>query len=520
MENGNRYAKFLLLAALLLAAGIYCSSLTPYIGDGYDDSVYVGLAKGIAERHAYVQTALPDMPPASKYPPGWPMFLSVVWLVWHHFPANAMAFKAVSVFFTLLLSGLVFFWLHWRGESQVYALLIALLTLFHPYVLQFGTSAFSEISFSAILVFSVWALERYAKLPEAHWRDALLPSLAAALSMYLRMAGLVIIAASALYFLSRKGKRLAAMYFIVFVSLWVAPYLFYLAHIPMSAHDYGHEIFLKSIEQPALGTIGLADLLFRIVGNLRAILLAGLPGMILPSQIPLTYVNMPTALRVGAPIAGVDYALATLLGTAILVPMLLRRSLLDYILAAYLSLLLIWPWEPTRLLVPFIPFLYLYFFDFLGRIGAAISHKSQRAGEFFRFLGWGVALIFILLNIGHQIDFAFTTRKAQTPPMWQARYRLFEWLDENTPQDAVFASLSDYQLYLYTGHRCVRTFNNIETVREYGVDYIVLIPYGGVMLDADLSRLEFEPLYEAHPSLLRRVYVDADAGIEVYAVLP
>ncbi|MBT7071140.1 MAG: hypothetical protein HN975_09665 [Anaerolineae bacterium] len=50
------------------------------------------------------------------------------------------------------------------------------------------------------------------------------------------------------------------------------------------------------------------------------------------------------------------------------------------------------------------------------------------------------------------------------------------------------------------------------------MDYIVLIPYGGVMLDADLSRLHFTPLYEAGPELFSLVYHDEIAGIEVFAV--
>ena len=516
--KGENWSRILLFSALALAAGIYFFALTPYIGDGYDDSVYVGLAKGIAEGRGYVRALVPGAPPASKYPPGWALILSAVWLFSKDFPANAIGFKLVSVLFTLGLAALVFYWLRWRGESVTKSLLIALLTLFHPYILNFGTSVFSAMPFAAATILSLWLVERYDRLPCAGWRDAILPSLAVAFSLYLRMFGLSIVAAAIFYLVLRKGKRAAGLRFSALTLLWIAPWFLYLFSVPQGANDYGQELFLKSIEQPELGIITALDLLIRVVGNLQSILLAGLPGMILPSQAPLTYVNMADALQIGAPVAGVDYGLATLLMTAILVPILLRRSLPDWYIALYLGMILIWPWEPTRFLVPLTPLLYLYLFSFLGQIGTAISRRKGKAGLYLRTFSIGITAVFVLLNIGHQINYSAQIQRADMPAAWAARYRLFNWLKENTAEDAVLASLNDYQLYLYAGRQTVRTFDSLAALEQYSVDYIVLIPYGGVMLDGDLSRLHFDPLHESHPDLFTLAYADERAGIEVFAV--
>ena len=515
--KANR-SKILLGIALAIGAAIYFSAITPYIGDGYDDSVYVGLAKSIAEGRGYVQALVPSAPPASKYPPGWALILSLVWLIWDDFPANIVVFKLVSTIFTLGLATLVFNWLRWRGESAVKSLLIASLTLFHPYVLQFGTSVFSAMPFAAAVVLSLWMVERYDRLPRAGWRDALLPSLAVALSLYLRMFGLSIVAATIFYLIFRENKRAEGFRFAALTLLWITPWFIYLLSVPQGVNGYGQELFLKSIEQRELGVITALDLIVRVLGNLQSILLAGLPGMIMPSQVPLTYVNVADALQIGAPITGVDYGLATLLMTAILVPILLRRSLLDWFIALYLGMVLIWPWEPTRFLVPLVPLLYLYLFSFLEKIGSGISKRNEKTGVYLRIASISAVGLFIFLNIVHQINFSIQTQRAATPVGWESRYRLFEWLEENTAEDAVLASLNDYQLYLYTDRQTVRTFDSTEALERYGVDYIILIPYGGVMLDEDLSRKHFSPLYEANADLFSLVYADENAGIEILEI--
>jgi len=475
--NRRTRENFVFLIVLALGGLIYFYALTPYIGDGYDDTVYVGLSKGLAEGRGYVRALVPGMPPASKYPPGWAFLLSIVWLFSKEFPANLLGFKLVSVIFTLGLAAVVFYWLRWRGESFARSFLIALLTLFHPYILSFGTSAFSAIPFAALTILSLWLVERYTRLEDPGWRDAIFTSLVVAFSLYLRMFGLSIIIAIMLYLIFRKAKRAVDWRCVALILLWVLPWLLYFFSVPQALGDYRQEFFLRAIEQPELGTITTLDLLARIFGNLHSVLLAGLPGMILPSQISLTYVNMAETLRIGAPVPLVDYGLPTLIATATLVPILMRRSLLDWYIFLYLGLVLLWPWEPTRFLVPLTPLLYLYLFSFLGEIRTAISKFNMRMGTYLRVIAIGIISIFILLNIGHQINYAAQIQASDIPANWAARYRLFDWLKENTPDDAVLASLNDYQLYLYTERQTVRTFKTLDAIQEYGVDRAIASKY-------------------------------------------
>ncbi|NOZ00101.1 MAG: hypothetical protein GXP40_13015 [Chloroflexi bacterium] len=517
-ERFSSWGRYVLPAALLVGAVVYFFASTPYIGDVYDDSVYVGLAKGIAEGRGYVQTAVPGAPPVSKYPPGWPLLLSSVWLVDPAFPANALGFKLVSVLCTLLFAGITYGWLRWRGETLVVSTLVVLLTLFHPYILIFGTSVFSAMGYACFSVLALWLIERYGRNEQATWRDALLPSLAAAFTMYLRMFGLTLIAGATVYLLLRPDRRKGVIFGALSLA-WIAPWLIHLSRLSENSWDYGHELFLKVIERPDLGVIGWGDLIVRIVENVRAYLLAGLPGMILPSQVPLTYVNMAERLQVGAPIGGVDVLLSVLIAAAMLGPILLRHSLIDWYVAFYMGLALLWPWEPTRFLVPLVPLLYLYLLTLLAQFGAALLRRRVRLARVARVLAIGAIGLFVLVNVVHQAGYAWQVQHTvDEPEEWPGRWRLFDWIEENTAETSVLAAMNDYQIYLYTGRQTIRSLASADALAFYDVDYVVLVPYGGVMLDGDLSRIYFDPVREAHPQAFDLVYTDAAAGIEIFRV--
>lgn len=514
----RRFISVSFFAAILIGAFTYFYALTPYIGDGYDDSVYVGLSKDIAEGSGYVRGLVPGDPPASKYPPGWPMILSVVWFFSREFPENAIAFKAVTVLFSLGLAVTVFYWLRWRGETLVKSWAIALLTLFHPYIFKFGISVFSEIPFAFSVVAAVWLTERYLRLPDVSWHDAILPALAVAFSLYLRMFGLALVVSTLLFLLLHKKHREKGVYFGVLVLFLILPLLVYMFSQHQTVGDYGQELFLKRIEQPDLGRATLLDWVVRIIGNSHSVLLAGLPGMILPSQISLTHINLAESLRIGAPVPVLDGLLAILVVTSVLVPIILRRNSIDWFILFYIGMILVWPWEPTRFLVPLVPFWYLYVFSFFDKISLSGFLKNSKVRNVFQKITLSCFVLFITLNAIGQYKNGRDARSADMPEIWQARQRLFQWLEKNTAEDDVLGSMSDYQLYLYANRQSVRPFNDMSIIKEYGIDYIVLIPYGGVMTSVDLGRLQVERLFQADPELFDLVYADDVAGIEVFAV--
>jgi hypothetical protein len=506
-------ATIVMAIGLLIAASIYALALTPYIGDGYDDGHYIALAQALAHGKGFSQPQMPGNPPEAQYPPGWPLVLvPVLWIV-PDFPANAVGFKIVALVGALVFVALTFGWLRWRGESPSIALAVAMLTLFNPLVLSYATSAFSEMAYGACSILALWLVEKYTRNENPTWIATLFTSFVVAFAFYVRTFGITLVAATIVYAIlrtRRAGVRLSG-----WIVAWIAPWFVRGAWLPGDS-PYLQQFLLKAQEQPELGTIGIFDLIVRVVLNLRAYVLAGLPGVVMPSQVPLTFVNLAEGLRVGAPFVGSDIVLAMLVGSAVLAPILLRRELMDWYLAFYLGLGLLWNWEPIRFLVPLIPLLYGNVLKQMTMFGHALDARwRSRASSI------GVALItlWVIANVVVQARYAWLTHQTTTPsPEWSARLRLFAWIEQNTRRDSVLASLNDYQVYLYTQRPVIRTIGSFDALTRYQVEYVVLVPYGGVMVEGDLSRHYFEPVRRAHPQLFESVYTDDKSGIQVWKV--
>jgi hypothetical protein len=66
-------------ALLHLVLAVAAFNPTPYVGG--DNATYMSLAKGLAEQHRYVEMWDPAMRPHTQYPPLWPAFLALMWVV-------------------------------------------------------------------------------------------------------------------------------------------------------------------------------------------------------------------------------------------------------------------------------------------------------------------------------------------------------------------------------------------------------------------------------------------------------
>src|SRR5712692_7478162 len=85
----NRYSRFLLWILLAAVAWTYGLCLHPvWFGHDNDDAVYVVTAKALANGQGYRTISLPLEPPQTKYPPLYPLLLSLIWRLYPQFPAN------------------------------------------------------------------------------------------------------------------------------------------------------------------------------------------------------------------------------------------------------------------------------------------------------------------------------------------------------------------------------------------------------------------------------------------------
>jgi len=499
----NSLAVILLVVGLLAGAWIYLRAITPVIGTGYDDGAYVSLARAVAEGKGYRQILLPDAPLEYHYPPGWPVMLGLVWRINPSFPNNADGFKLIATICMFLAMIVYFRWRSWRGDNPLKSALIVLLALFTPIIVSSGTSAFSEAAYTCFSILALWLIERYQRLDKARWLDAMIASLAAAAVVYLRSFAITLVLAAVIYLLTKpnKGRSLA---FIGLTVLWIVPWLLWTLH--QGGENYSNQLFLKSIEQPQLGYISIIDLVTRFVFNFYAYILRYLPGALF--------------LPAGTPFPGADIVLGVLVLSFLLFTMLKRRSLTDWYVALYLALAFIWPWVDIRLLAPVILLLFGYIIDFFGKAGTVRLNMPKRAKQVVSIASVGLILIFVSVNAVMQSQSAESARRSvQTDPDWISRTHAFEWILSHTNENDVLAAMNDYQVYLYGGSRPVlRDLGSVASLKNYNVKYVVLLPYGGVLVQGDLSRVRFDPVWSAHPTAFTSVYEDQSAYIQILEV--
>ncbi len=522
--RGGLKLKWLLVLLMAVAAILWIVSLTPLIGDGYDDTRYVALSQAIAAGKGFCRPSIPICQSEVKFPIGYPLLLTPVWLVRPEFPQNVMGFKLVSVVGGLLVISLGYvFFTRYGYLSRWEAIVVVALTAFTPQFFAFATMAFSEAMFTAFSILSLIALERYGRSADDDWRSWLPAVLSSVFAFYIRTVGIALGGAGVLYFVFKREYRKAWRFGAAF-AVGVLPWLLRTMWLEVRQSTYLDQLLALQVEVNSQRNITIIELLIRVLQNIRAYILAGLPGVIFPSQVPLAHVNLAAEIQVGTPLPGVDIILGTLIVAGFITHLFFQRRLLDFYVLCYLGICLLWPWEPLRLSIPLIPFLFYYLW-FEGRtLARAIGERWPATVSLGRAVIVGLIVVWLMVNGFYQARFAyyrhfdpFSEMRPADQRRWQGLYDLFTWVKSNVEPDQVLASLNDDRLYLYTGRYTTRDLTTDGLVRD-GVDYVVHIPYGGVMVEADLSWDFIEPMIVACPGAFEEVYADPPTDIRVFEV--
>jgi hypothetical protein len=188
----------------------------PQFGAVHDDSIYYVSAKAWASGQGHRIVSLPGEPWQTKYPPLYPLLLSIVWRVAPEFPSNL---KAATVFAWMLLPPLL--WLI-RVLYRRYTfppwgawLMIAVLAV-NPYVQLFSRSLFSEILFTVLLLGVLLLAPKWAAVA----------GVLAGLAYLTRTAGLPLLVAIPCVYAMRREWRRAFVFaatmlpFVLAWSLW------------------------------------------------------------------------------------------------------------------------------------------------------------------------------------------------------------------------------------------------------------------------------------------------------------
>src|SRR6476646_6716471 len=135
----RRLAPFAALIALCLPTLLFVwnNRDVPHFGVLQDDGMYLTDGKALAEGAGYRILSLPAQPYDTRYPPLYPLYLSLAWRAVPAYPANL----AVAVMLSWLCLPVVLLLAYWWCVGQRFSVSITWLTVglfaLNPYVLFF-----------------------------------------------------------------------------------------------------------------------------------------------------------------------------------------------------------------------------------------------------------------------------------------------------------------------------------------------------------------------------------------------
>ena len=426
-------------AVIVLALAVRAIDPLP-VGAMYDDGLYVILAKSLATGHGYRWLNLPGAPPATHFPPGYPAVLSLLWRAFPAFPANVLAFKALNAVLLAIAAASLVLFAHRRLRLEpAAAAVVAIVGCAAIPTLVLSTVVMSETLFLAVLCVVLPVADRMVEAPRRAWEPLLLGVLVAALTM-VRTHGIALAVAIVIALAMRRRWREVGMFVAAFV-LCMAPWQLW-----QTVHRGAVPVAMRGSYESYGGWLAHG---FGAAG-------AALAGRTLARTGMELFANVVVMAGAGLPmVARAIAAFGALLLVGLGMARLRRLSVVTFLfLGAYLAIVLLWPFAPSRFVWGIWPLLTMVVA--LGIAGVWRWRPNVAPLRVARVAG-GVIVATVLCG------YATYTIRGYRGRWWSSIPRqagaiarpLVRWTIQHTRPDDVVASNAEPLVYLYTGRPSV-----------------------------------------------------------------
>ena len=429
-----------LVGALGLAAGLAVVDARP-VGVVHDDAMYVILARALASGEGYRFLNLPGAPPATHFPPGYPALLAVVSFLAPAFPASVVFFKAMNAIFLSAGAVLTARFARARAVGAPWALALGVVTAVSIPLLVLGSMVLSELLFLALVLSLLPALESFAEQETTPARAALL-GVAIATCAMVRSHGIVLVPAVLLALMQRRRWRDAAVLGIAAVAcllpwqLWSAAHSGQLPAPLLGNYDTYTSWWVRGLRVMGAGMVPTT--LQKTVPETLEML------AVLFSPFSASLAHTVTLLMLAA--------LATVGGWSVR----RRMPVTLLFLAGYLTIVLVWPFNPSRFIWGIWPLLLVLV---VAGAHAAVAHPSRVARPARALLLASLAWV----TIGYAAYEVRGVRGAWWSSIARANTQRIapavRWTVEHTAPDDLLAAEDEGAIYLYTGRRAVPVFS-------------------------------------------------------------
>jgi hypothetical protein len=449
-----------LLAIGILAALVPSGMLAwkaramPHLGYFQDDALYWIGAKSIAEGHGYRILSLPGEPFQTKYPPLYPLVLSVIWKLRPGFPANLPVAAALN--WLMLPAYLLAAWKLTRalGLEQRRRVILLFALALSPTAAFMAANMMADLMSAALVLFALALAER-VRDGRAGAMMALAAGIVGGGAFLAKTSALPLLVTVPALLLWRGRKRLREA--CVLALCFAAPML-----AATAAWNYWTHIHRMGSTDPLV--LYYTDYLGLYLHNLAW---SDLPKVIQTNCRVL--LNAIGELIVFHPGSGVFFNFLLmalgLFSVSGVIRWIRTKGLSQYaaFAPAYAAELVVWHYPPnTRFLLPLIPLFLIgaiveceHLYD-LGRKAVGSADRSQRAAGavVFALLGvlvvsfWGTAAYGLVRFVPAIID--------GSQPVMDGTRPAFDWIRGHVAGDAKFLAYADTPLFLYTGRQGYR----------------------------------------------------------------
>ncbi len=484
-----------------LCIGMFAYTVNPKLDLNGDNAIYIRTARALAGGHGY---ALPSADggyvPTGVFPVGYPAVLSVLIRLGID---SLMGFKAINCLF-LLLSVVGLFLITRRITAQTYlSFAIAVLTMFSGALWSFAGMAMSEMTYMTATILSMCMMYIYSVKSDEQgtpfYRSPYfyLSFIFAACAYYTRTIGVSILFAVIMFYLFRKewwASLSAASGCVLCLLPW---------SLRNASHGIGERYLVSMMmvneRRPEEGSVTIWGLIERIFNNINEIVIQGFKGLLFPFGEWTTtgFVAWFFGLLV---LAVVIYGIWNM-GK-------MRWAMLAFLLGN-MGMWGLWHGgNGTRYVIPFIPYLFVFFG--VG-VWAAVQQFILKSHPFSGKPNslWGLVFLVLMLPMIKPVQKLHAEVKSPYPLAYTHYFNLAQMM-QNSVEKGTVVCCRKPEFFAYFAPDLVPT-NYIYDLNpdavvlnlvDQKVDYVVMeqLGYGST------ARYLY-PAIQAHQDLFSTVYV-------------
>lgn len=503
-QPNSRRNALIIVGALLGCLILFLFRLDRAVGLYVDDAWYLLLAKALATGQGYQLINAPTPGIFPLYPPFYPFVLSLVYRLAGDFPDNLIWLKLVSLFSLLGVGWLGYGYL-WR-ERQVprnLAVLVVVLSILSPQLVFLATSTLmSEPLFAFLLVCLFVTIERavrhHREKGRIQWVLFVVGGLLGSAIYLTRGAAIPLLVALPLYLLKERLWRPLLVVLLIFV-VTLGPWTLYGARHPVTEAQqfeqasnivvpYSTQFWQRMAGDSSSGAITVAELPARVWTNFLSMVTQ---DAIRIFALKINVWGTTSSPENNRPVTSLWVSvLSILLSLVVLIGYLAalrtRVTLSEIALPLLLGLILLWPFETIRFLLPLSLFFHFYLFQGVAEIRAwwrRSESGSLYAGRSLKAV-LAILLILSLWSHGSYLSLYYSGSlfdEIRWVSAAEENVKLMKWIQSNIPPTEVLVASNPALVHLWTGHKTVgvdSTPGRVERLRrEYGVRYIVLHSY-------------------------------------------